>query len=90
MGIEFASRTHEQRQQVETFIEFLTSRPGTLPELLITPRALTASSQEYENASGGEELEDPLLELLRGGAALGQEEFLVALRKQRHSEEVAG
>jgi CheY-like chemotaxis protein len=90
MGIEFASRTAEQRQQVETFIDFLTSRPGTLPELLITPRALTAASSEYENASGGEELEDPLLELLRGGASLGQDEFLGALRKQRHSEEVAG
>jgi hypothetical protein len=27
MGIEFASRTAEQREQVQTFIEFLTSRP---------------------------------------------------------------
>ena len=43
MGIEFASGTAEQREQVETFINFLTSRPGTLPQLLITPRALTAS-----------------------------------------------
>ena len=89
-GIEFAARTAEQREQVQKFIEFLTSRPGTVPELLITPRALSATTQDYENTASGEELEDPLLELLRGGAALGQEEFLEALRKQRHSEEVAG
>jgi CheY-like chemotaxis protein len=88
MGIEFASRTAEQREQVQTFIEFLTSRPGTLPELLITPRALTATTQDYENTGAGEELEDPLLELLRGGASLGQDEFLEALRKQRSSEVV--
>lgn len=89
MGIEFASRTAEQREQVQMFIEFLTSRPGTLPELLITPRALTATKQDYENAGGGEEMEDPLLELLRDGASLGQEEFLEALRKQRNSEVVS-
>jgi len=88
MGIEFASRTLEQRQQVETFIEFLTSRPGTLPELLVTPRALSAPRGDYENR-GADELEDALLELLRGHEALSQEEFLAALRKQRHSEEIA-
>src|SRR5207253_2826931 len=42
MGIEFAARTDEQRAQVENFINFLTSRPGTMPQLLITPRALAA------------------------------------------------
>jgi CheY-like chemotaxis protein len=88
MGIEFASRTQEQRQQVAGFIEFLTSRPGVMPELSITPRALSAGA-EYANPAATEEMEDPLLELLRGGAAMGQEEFLVALRQQRHSEEVA-
>jgi hypothetical protein len=73
---------------VETFIEFLTSRPGTLPELLVTPRALTAPRGDYEN-NHAEELEDPLLELLRDHEGLSQDEFLGALRKQRHSEEVA-
>lgn len=89
MGIEFASHTAEQRQQVESFIDFLTGRPGTLPELSITPRALTAS-REYENsAKSGEEMDDSLLELLRNHEAMSQEEFLGALRKQRNSEEVA-
>src|SRR4029077_3139057 len=40
MGIEFASGTAEQRDQVGNFIGFLTSRPGIVPQLLITPRAL--------------------------------------------------
>src|SRR6476661_3793120 len=46
MGIQFASGTAEQREQVGAFINFLSSRPGTLPQLLITPRALTAANDE--------------------------------------------
>jgi len=90
MGIEFASRTAEQRERVGKFLEFLASRPGTLPRLLITPRALTAAD-EYDGskAPGTDEPGDPLLELLRTHEALGQEEFLQALRQQRNSEEVA-
>ncbi|HKD03650.1 MAG TPA: PilZ domain-containing protein [Terriglobales bacterium] len=88
MGIEFATHTPKQRQQVEGFIELLTSHPGTVPQLSVTPRALSAG-QEYEQHVGGEEeMEDPLLELLRRATALGQEEFLKALRQQRHSEEI--
>jgi c-di-GMP-binding flagellar brake protein YcgR len=90
MGIEFASRTAEQREQVGKFLEFLSSRPGTLPRLLITPRAL-AAADEYDDPSpsGTEEPDDPLLELLRSHESMGQEEFLQALREQRNSEEVA-
>ena len=44
MGIEFASGTAEQREQVGNFIGFLTSRPGTVPQLLITPKALAADN----------------------------------------------
>jgi CheY-like chemotaxis protein len=90
MGIEFASRTAEQREQVGEFLEFLSSRPGTLPRLLITPRALAAAN-EYDNPTvvGAEEPDDPLLELLRSHESMGQEEFLQALHQQRNSEEVA-
>jgi len=88
MGIEFASRTSDERAQVARFIGFLSSRPGTLPELLITPRALTASD-DYPEGPVQEELEDPLLELLRSHESLNQEEFLQQLRKQRSGEEVA-
>jgi len=88
MGIEFASRTADERAQVARFIGFLTSRPGTLPELLITPRALTAGD-DYPEGPAKEELDDPLLELLRSHESLSQEEFLQQLRKQRNGEEVA-
>jgi CheY-like chemotaxis protein len=90
MGIEFAARTADERAQVTSFIGFLSSRPGTLPELLITPRALAEESQSEAAHAESEELDDPLLELLRGHEALSQEEFLQALRQQRSStEEVA-
>jgi hypothetical protein len=90
MGIEFASRTAEQREQVGKFLDFLTSRPGTLPRLLITPRALAAADQ-YDNppASEAEEPDDPLLLLLRSHESMDQDEFLQALQRQRNSEEVA-
>jgi hypothetical protein len=85
MGIEFASRTAEQRAHVGNFIALLSSLPGTTPELSVGPRALTASD-EYTDISDTEELEDPLLELLKNHAPLNQEEFLQELRRQRSSE----
>jgi len=89
MGIEFAARTAEQRTQVENFIGFLTSRPGTTPELLTMPRALAAHADARSEEHRAEELDDPLFELLRNHESMGQEEFLRALRKQRSSEEVS-
>jgi CheY-like chemotaxis protein len=90
MGIEFASGTAEQRQQVGTFINFLASRPGTLPQLLITPRALAAGNdQDYRGRPASDEPEDLLLGLLKRADVLSQEAFLEELRQQRSSEEVA-
>jgi CheY-like chemotaxis protein len=90
MGIEFAARTTDERAQVARFIGFLTSRPGTYPALLITPRTLTAGDDyDQPEPPPAEELEDPLLELLRDHESLNQEEFLQRLRQQRGSEEVA-
>jgi CheY-like chemotaxis protein len=88
MGIEFAARTVDERAQVARFIGFLTSRPGTLPALLITPRTLAVSNHYNQPDPPAEELEDPLLELLRSHESLNQEEFLQKLRQQRSSEEV--
>jgi CheY-like chemotaxis protein len=89
MGIEFASRTTDERAQVARFIGFLTSRPGMLPALLITPRILAAGDQYNQpDPLPKEELDDPLLELLRSHESLNQEEFLQKLRQQRRSEEV--
>jgi hypothetical protein len=91
MGVEFPSRTTEQRETVAHFIEFLTSRPGTLPELLISPKSLVADENQFASAStaGEEHLEDALLDLLRGAQSLSKDEFLAELHRQRNSEPVA-
>jgi PilZ domain-containing protein len=91
MGVEFPSRTTEQRETVAHFIEFLTSRPGTLPELLISPKLLVADENQFATAGtpGEEHLEDPLLDLLRGAQSLSKNQFLAELHRQRNSEAVA-
>jgi len=96
MGVEFPSRTPEQRAQVGNLISFLQNSPDATPELSISPRALVADLTQFETAdkSAGEsqdedELEDPLLELLRRGATLQQEEFLAELQHQRNPLDVA-
>ena len=84
MGIEFAARTEEQRKSVGEFINFLTSQPGTTPQLETSPRSLVASEADLrQRSSEGDEAEDPLLELVRTGNALEQEEFISELRRQR-------
>ena len=102
MGVEFPSRTAEQRAQVENLINFLRSSPDAMPELSVSPRALVADLMQFEsrqpehgeeNGNGAAEnaagFEDPLLELLRRGASLQQEEFLSELQHQRCPDDVA-
>jgi CheY-like chemotaxis protein len=97
MGVEFPSRTAEQRAQVENLINFLRSSPGAMPELSISPKSLVADLTQFEPAdmktedgagNSAEDLEDPLLELLRRGSSLEQEEFLGELEQQRNPESV--
>jgi len=89
MGVEFPSRTQEQRQTVASFIEFLTSRPGTMPELVISPKLLFADEAQFHaEASSDDHLEDPLLELLRNGQSLTREQFQAELHRQRNPEAV--
>jgi DNA-binding response OmpR family regulator len=94
MGLEFPSRTPEQRAQVGNLITFLQSCPESMPELIISPRALAADLSQFEPApeqmdENTEPLEDPLLELLRQGSSLQQDDFLAELRRQRSGESVA-
>lgn len=91
MGLEFPSRTSQQRDTVTHFIEFLTSRPGTMPELLISPKSLVADENQFApHATANEEhLEDPLLDLLRSGQSLTKDQFLAELHRQRNPEAVA-
>jgi DNA-binding response OmpR family regulator len=93
MGVEFPSRTSEQRAQVGNLIDALRSSPQAKPELLISPQALLADPRQFhaENSSADQpdEIYDPLLELLRQGVNLPQERFLALLKKQRGGESVA-
>ncbi|HUO25853.1 MAG TPA: PilZ domain-containing protein [Candidatus Aquilonibacter sp.] len=88
MGVEFPSRTPEQRAQVENLIGFLRNSPEAMLELYVSPRSLTADLKEFEPASdsasnSNEEMEDSLLQLLREGPRLQQDDFLQELRRQR-------
>ena len=91
MGVEFPSRTSAQRETVAHFIEFLTSRPGTMPELLISPKAIVADESQFAQPVGSaeEHLEDPLVELLRTGESLSRNDFVAELQRQRNPEAVA-
>lgn len=94
MGVEFPSRTEEQRAQVGNLIDVLRSSPDASPELTISPKALIADLTQFVSADkkaepSDDDLEDPLLELLRRGTALQQEEFLSELHHQRNPQEAA-
>jgi CheY-like chemotaxis protein len=103
MGVEFPSRTPEQRAEVSNLISLLRSCPESMLELNVSPRALTADLSQFEHvpetadddAQGPapddrtlEELEDPLLELLRQGPGLQSDDFFAELRRQRSEESV--
>src|SRR6202050_1236109 len=108
MGVEFPSRTPEQRAEVGNLIGLLRSCPESMLELSVSPRALTADLSQFEHGReqadesaealhaedlsrdlSAEEMEDPLLELLRLGSTLQQDDFFVELRRQRSGESVA-
>jgi CheY-like chemotaxis protein len=94
MGLEFPSRTPEQREQVANLINFLRNCPATMLEIIISPRALVADITQFEPGEkkvedAGDELEDPLLELLRRGTSLQQDDFLAELQHQRSPEEAS-
>jgi len=96
MGVEFPSRTPEQRAQVGNLISFLRSCPESMLEMSVSPRALTADLSQFESAPGAgnelaenEDLQDPLLELLRHATTMQEDDFLEELRRQRSGETVA-
>ncbi len=91
MGVEFPSRTPEQRGQVGNLITLLQNCPGSAPELSVSPRALRADLSQFGQPKdqdsmvngSGDDLPDPLLELIRRGPKLQQDEFLSELHCQR-------
>jgi hypothetical protein len=63
-------------------------------ELIVSPRALVADLRQFEpeekkTEESGDELEDPLLELLRRGTSLQQDDFVSELQHQRSPEETS-
>jgi hypothetical protein len=95
MGVEFPSRTAEQRANVGNLISFLRGSPEAMLELNVSPRALVADLSQFEHSdrpadeSSDEEMEDSLLELLRRGASMEQDSFLRELRQQRSGQDLA-
>lgn len=94
MGVEFPSRTSEQRAQVVDLINFLRNNSSATPELILSPRALQADLTQFkrdenDSSAGDEQLEDPLLDLLRRGALLQQDEFMSEIQQQRNPQDVA-
>jgi FixJ family two-component response regulator len=90
MGVEFPSRTAEQREKVTSFIEFLSSRPGTTPEMFVAPRAIAADESQFHSDLPEEErMDDPLLDLLRRAASMTHDEFSAELHSQRNPDQVA-
>lgn len=94
MGVEFPSRTSEQRAQVANLITFLQNNGDAQPELSISPKALVADLTQFvpgDQAAqdAAEDMEDPLLELLRRGTSLQQTDFLAELQLQRNPQDVA-
>jgi CheY-like chemotaxis protein len=89
MGVEFPSRTPLQRAQVGNLIQSLRGCPTATPELMISPRSLVADLTQFQaDKPTSEELEDSLLELLRRGATVQQDDFLAELQHQRGPAEV--
>ena len=88
MGVEFASRTAEQRAEVADLITVLKESPESSLDLLVSPVARVADENDFGGANGDEEMEDPLLELLRHGASHSQDDFLLELQDQRGAERV--
>jgi DNA-binding response OmpR family regulator len=94
MGVEFPSRTTEQREQVGNLISFLRGCPESMLEMNVSPRALTADLSQFEhdaesNEADEETMEDPLLELLRHGTTIPVADFVAELHRQRSGESVA-
>jgi CheY-like chemotaxis protein len=80
MGVEFASRTAEQRAQTENFIQFLTSSPGVQPELRVSPQAFGHGAESF--CAPSDDVDDALLDLLRNHESFSQEMFLETLHGQ--------
>jgi DNA-binding response OmpR family regulator len=84
MGLEFVSNEGEHRQLIDQFISVLSSHPGSVPLLSISPKSIHFH-EVASSASQSEGNADSLVELLRSDLPRSQDEFLAELRRQRNS-----
>lgn len=90
MGLEFITASPDQPQARVSFIEFLASQPGMVPEVFVIPRALKADETDTPTPNAQtEDSEDSLLNLLHRHFSLSQEEFIKELQSQRSGEAVS-
>lgn len=89
MGLEFVSVSPDQPRARVSFIEFLASQPGVVPEVSIIPRALRTDEESIPKPAQTEDPDDPLLDLVRKHLSFTQEDFLQELQSQRSGEPVA-
>jgi hypothetical protein len=93
MGVEFAGKTEEHRRLMEAVIHRLTLSRDPKPEALVEPEGLDwgdsvealSEDSSVPTVWEPEELEDPLLTLLRTGTLLPKDQFVVDLEKQRRA-----
>jgi hypothetical protein len=86
IGIEFTGpQKRDRRVRVEELIERLMSN-REVPKIFVGRKeGQLAAAAMLETAAATEDTHDPLLELIRGGAALSADQFLSDLRAQRES-----
>ena len=83
MGVEFLTRTYQQRRKLEHFITQMSTSPARIGEVLVEPEGLDweDAAPGGSNSSQQEPDTDPLLELFRTGNALDKKELLLELEK---------
>lgn len=88
MGIEFASRTAHDSEQLKAFLRLLIDTAAAQPELVVTPRGLAAGPDLPASDSLANELNDALLDLVKEHESRSQAEFVEQLHQQRRHADI--
>jgi DNA-binding NarL/FixJ family response regulator len=85
MGIEFISRTPEQRERLHTLVRQMMDSPDAIAEVLVEPEGIdweqSAGAADSAEKNADHANADSLLELFRKGATLSKAQFLLELEK---------
>jgi DNA-binding NarL/FixJ family response regulator len=86
MGVEFTQQTGIQKEQVEKFIQTLTSGNEVIPALMVQPESLDVSDESTALPRASGDPDDPLLDLFLKKSTLTAQAFQSELSKQRGSQ----